>query len=76
MDFFLGNIAYIIWGMLHYVILKATFYYPVSSVTGIFVNIFFKIKLKSVNTSHEAENICLWLKHFSFKSLNAAACKH
>lgn len=40
---FLENTAAIIWGMLHYVILNSTFYYPVSSVIGTFVNIFLKI---------------------------------
>jgi hypothetical protein len=69
---FLGNTAANIWGTLHYVILNSTFCYPVSSVNGIFVNIFFKIKLKLVDTSHEAENKCLWLKHFSYKFLNLA----
>jgi len=64
---FLGNTATIIWGMLHYVILNSTFY-SVSSVIGIFINIFFKIKLELVDTSHEAVNICLWLKIFHTSS--------
>jgi hypothetical protein len=56
---FLRNTAAIIWGMLHYVILNSTFYYPVFCVIDTFVNILLKIKLKLVNTSHETEKICL-----------------
>ena len=75
MLFFLGNTASIIWGMLH-CDFKCNFLLSSIFCYWHFWKYFLQNKIEI--SEHEAENIqvCLWLKHFSFKSLNAAACKH